>query len=55
MLGLISTLVYRWVDSLWLFRGLALGLAVPMAAAAVLQPTPMLGVSVFTLAKMPWP
>jgi hypothetical protein len=47
MFGLISALVYRWEDSLWLFRGIALGLAVLMTATALLQRTPMLGVKVF--------
>jgi hypothetical protein len=47
MLRLISALVYTCVDSLWLFRGIAVGLAVLMTAATLLQRTPMLGVKVF--------
>lgn len=44
--GLISALVWGWLDSIWLFRGLALGLAVVMTVAAIAQRTPMLGIKV---------
>lgn len=44
--GLISALIFGWLDSIWLYRGLALGLALLMTVAAVVQRTPMLGIKV---------
>lgn len=46
LFGIVSVLIYGWLGSTWLFRGLALGLAVLMTIAAVVQRTPMLGVKV---------